>query len=205
MAGSESASSPLWWWWRSYTMGYASCRSCTEFSRMPGKCITGFSEIVPDPVVRFCGPQPNNIMFDELQITNIPVVHNGSTVAIKCGGTVLATYNIPPNVSGFVGIFQGVIDHNTCPTPEITISFKGLDFHITGCSDKVTYTNNGRFPEPIMLRCQSGGLWRQPDNKQCSNWRRRYCNSAGKHIHCIRMYSAAGYAYKFQQPGKTVL
>lgn len=113
-----------------------------------GNACTGFSEIVPDPVVRFCGPQPNNIMFDELQITNIPVVHNGSTVAIKCGGTVLATYNIPPNVSGFVQDISGVIDHNTCPTPEITISFKGLPISTSqDVQTKVTYTNNGRFPE----------------------------------------------------------
>lgn len=107
-----------------------------------------FSETIPDPATRFCGPQTNNIQYSELKLTNLPAVHSGSMVSLKCGGSVVATYGIPANATSFVQNISGVVNHAVCNTPEISVYFPNIApglVQVVGT--EVSYTNSGRFPE----------------------------------------------------------
>lgn len=106
------------------------------------------SNILPDASARFCGPQTNNIQYRRIKISGLPPVHSGTIVTVKCGGTILATYPVPPDANGFEQDITGLINPATCPNPEITVSFSSLPLSTNVVMrTEVIYDNAGRFPE----------------------------------------------------------
>lgn len=109
---------------------------------------SAFTETVPDPAIRFCGPQVSNIRYKQLTISHLPSVHSGTVVTIRCGGSVVGTFNIPANASVFTRDISAIVDYAVCPRPEITVEFSTLPAGtLTNVLTEVTYDNNGRFPE----------------------------------------------------------
>lgn len=107
-----------------------------------------FSEIVPDPSIRFCGPQVDHIEFKNLKISGLPDIHGQSTVTISCGGSPIATFDIPANATVFAQDISGLINYASCPQPEITVNVPGVPPGVVASvNTQIAYNNDGRFPE----------------------------------------------------------
>jgi Bacterial Ig domain len=106
-----------------------------------------FQNTIPDPATRFCGPQANNIIYDKVNIKNLPAGGTGGTVQILCGATVVATYPFSAGAASFTKDISGIA-YATCKTPTVKVIFNSLNgITASAVESEITYTNNGRFPE----------------------------------------------------------
>jgi Bacterial Ig domain/Secretion system C-terminal sorting domain len=112
-----------------------------------GNACGEFSNTMPDPATRYCGSQANNIVYDKVNIKNLPTRHGGGTVQILCNGTVMVSYVFPAGVATFTKDISGIA-YATCNTPTVKVIFNSLAGLASSVVEtEVTYTNNGRFPE----------------------------------------------------------
>jgi hypothetical protein len=106
-----------------------------------------FQNTIPDPATRFCGPQANNIVYDKVNIKNLPAGGTGGTVQILCGATVVATYPFPAGAASFTKDISSIA-YATCKTPTVKVIFNSLNgITASAVESEITYSNNGRFPE----------------------------------------------------------
>jgi Cadherin domain len=106
-----------------------------------------FKNTMPDPATRFCGPQANNIVYDKVNIKNLPAGGTGGTVQILCGATVMATHAFPAGVASFTKDISSIA-YATCKTPTVKVTFNSLaGITASAVESEITYSNNGRFPE----------------------------------------------------------